>query len=102
MDPQPNSPKATAVADAEIFSAGDYVSPGLRAINLDRAFPNMVVGDPAESVWPQLRRDVPHNWHVDRRSPKVGFLTRDEVHLLYNNALQFHRQPALEIGCWMG
>jgi predicted O-methyltransferase YrrM len=39
---------------------------------------------------------------VDRRAPAVGFLNRDEVHILYNMALKFRGQPALEIGCWLG
>ncbi len=32
----------------------------------------------------------------------MGFLNRDEAHLVYNNALQFRGRKALEIGCWMG
>jgi predicted O-methyltransferase YrrM len=62
----------------------------------------MVVGDKAACSWPYLRRQIPHCWYVDRRAPGVGFLNRDEAHVLYNTALRFRGQPALEIGCWLG
>jgi predicted O-methyltransferase YrrM len=81
---------------------GDYISPGLADIRLDAAFPQMVVGNPANCQWIYLQRDVPHNWYVDQRAPAVGFLSRDEAVLLYNLALQFHGRRALEIGCWLG
>jgi predicted O-linked N-acetylglucosamine transferase (SPINDLY family)/glycosyltransferase involved in cell wall biosynthesis/predicted O-methyltransferase YrrM len=81
---------------------GDYVSPGLSIVRPDAAFPNMVVGDRQGCGWPYLRREIPHNWYVDQRQPVVGFLSRDEAHILYNTALQFRGQRALEIGCWMG
>ncbi|OAB63470.1 macrocin O-methyltransferase [Leptolyngbya valderiana BDU 20041] len=80
----------------------DYVSPGLTLVNADPYFPNLAVGNTAPIAWPYLRKEVPHNWYVDRRSPNVGFLSRDEAHLLYNIALKFKGQPTLEIGCWMG
>ena len=35
-------------------------------------------------------------------APTIGFLNRDEAHILYNTALMFSGRPALEIGCWMG
>lgn len=80
----------------------DYVSPGFQRLDLDSAFPNLIRGDRHATTWPWLRREVPHAWYVDRRQPVVGFLSRDEVHVLYNNALQFRDRPALEIGCWFG
>lgn len=85
-----------------MLPAGDYVSPGLALVRPDHAFPNKIVGNCQDCGWPYLRREVPHNWYVDRRHPVVGFLSRDEAHILYNTALQFRGQRALEIGCWMG
>lgn len=81
---------------------GDYVAPGFATLELDHAFPNMIVGDTRVNDWAYLRREVPHNWYVDRRVPWMGFLNRDEVHILYNNALQYRGRRALEIGCWLG
>ena len=49
-----------------------------------------------------MRREIKHNWYVDRRASSVGFLSRDEAHILYNTALQFKGKKALEIGCWLG
>jgi predicted O-methyltransferase YrrM len=80
----------------------DYVSPNLTIIDADACFPNLTVGDTNPISWPYLRKEVPHNWYVDQRSPYVGFLSRDEAHLLYNIALEFSEKPVLEIGCWMG
>ncbi len=81
---------------------GDYVAPGLQTVMPDCCFPNLVIGDTQVQSWPYLRREVLHNWYVDRRYPSVGFLNRDEAHILYNSALQFSGKPALEIGCWLG
>ena len=81
---------------------GDYVSPNFQVIMPDRCFPNMTIGDTNTQPWQYLRREIPHNWYVDGRQPYVGFLSRDEAHILYNTALQFAGQPALEIGCWLG
>ncbi|NJL88701.1 MAG: macrocin O-methyltransferase [Coleofasciculaceae cyanobacterium SM2_1_6] len=81
---------------------GDYVSPGFQVIRPDRCFPSMIIGDPRTQPWQYLRREIPHNWYVDGRQPYVGFLSRDEAHILYNNALKFAGKPALEIGCWLG
>ncbi|WP_448561051.1 class I SAM-dependent methyltransferase [Trichothermofontia sp.] len=86
------------MTSTSIQSRWDYVSPELQRVNLDFAFPNMGVGGENEYV----RWRIPHNWYVDQRYPHVGFLNRDEVHILYNNALQFRGKKALEIGCWMG
>lgn len=80
----------------------DYVSSGFQLIRPDQAFPNMIVGDPKTSQWPYLRGDIPHNWYVDQRQPTIGFLSRDEAHILYNTALKFKGKKALEIGCWLG
>ncbi|MBI4662506.1 MAG: class I SAM-dependent methyltransferase [Verrucomicrobia bacterium] len=81
---------------------GDYVSPNFKVVRLDQAFPFMVVGDRCACRWPYLRREVPHNWYVDRRLPLIGFVNRDEAHILYNTALAFGGKRALEIGCWLG
>jgi glycosyltransferase involved in cell wall biosynthesis/predicted O-methyltransferase YrrM len=80
----------------------DYIAPGFETVNLDMAFPHMVAGNTGDCAWPHLRRGIMHNWYVDRRVPTVGFLSRDEAHILYNAALQFVGEPALEIGCFMG
>ena len=81
---------------------GDYVSPGFQVIRPDRCFPSMTIGNPSTQPWQYLRREIPHNWYVDGRQPYVGFLSRDEAHILYNTALKFAGKPALEIGCWLG
>ncbi len=80
----------------------DYVSPELARVAPDACFPHMVVGDKAACPWPHLRREVPHRWYIDRRHPGIGFLSRDEAHLIYNTALRFRGRRALEVGCWMG
>jgi predicted O-methyltransferase YrrM len=82
--------------------AHDYVSPGLKIVMPDAAFPNMVIGDFSSVKWPWLRRWVAHNLYADRRNPEVGFASRDEASLLYNNALLFRGRPCLEVGCWRG
>ncbi|MBD2455808.1 class I SAM-dependent methyltransferase [Nostoc sp. FACHB-87] len=84
------------------FPQGDYVSPGLETVQPDLCFPNMVLGNKYDSSWLYLRRDIPHNWYVDQRRSDVGFVSRDEAHILYNTALKFQGKKALEIGCWMG
>jgi hypothetical protein len=85
-----------------VLPAGDYASPGLKLLLPDSLFPFMQIGDHSDHPWPYLRRDIPHNWYVDRRFPLTGFLSRDEAILLHNIALAFKGRPALEIGCWMG
>jgi predicted O-linked N-acetylglucosamine transferase (SPINDLY family)/glycosyltransferase involved in cell wall biosynthesis len=90
------------VIHQSLITSGDYVAPGLELIRPDDCFPNMTVGDVKGCGWPYLRKEIPHNWYVDRRQPTVGFLSRDEAHILYNTALQFKGENALEIGCWMG
>jgi predicted O-methyltransferase YrrM len=80
----------------------DYVSPGFETIRLDEHFPNMIEGEDHTCAWPHMRRNSPHRWYCDRRVLGCGFLNRDEVHILYNTALQFAGAEALEIGCFMG
>jgi predicted O-methyltransferase YrrM len=80
----------------------DYVSPNLQQLDVDRAFPNMVVGDKDNSTWPFLRRDIRHKWYVDSRNPTVGFVSKDEASILYNTAQLVKGHPCLEIGCWRG
>jgi cephalosporin hydroxylase len=80
----------------------DYIAPGLSSVFPDKHFPNMISGDTDGCGWQYLRGDVPHHWYVDQRQPRVGFLNRDEAHILYNNALQFAGKRALEVGCWLG
>jgi len=90
------------VFERALLPPDDYVAPGLRVVRPDACFPHMAIGDRRTNSWPYLRRQVPHNWYVDRRWPAIGFLSRDEAHLLYNNALQFGGRRALEIGCFLG
>ncbi|MBD2448399.1 class I SAM-dependent methyltransferase [Nostoc sp. FACHB-152] len=85
-----------------LFPKGDYISPGLSTIKPDSCFPNMILGNKYDTFWLYLRRDIPHNWYVDQRRSDVGFVSRDEAHILYNTALKFQGKKALEIGCWMG
>lgn len=80
----------------------DYISPGLRSVRPDDAFPRMRAGDALHHPWKYLRRDVPHLWYADERHPLMGFLNRDEAAVLHNIALQFAGKPALEIGSWLG
>jgi SAM-dependent methyltransferase/predicted O-methyltransferase YrrM/lipopolysaccharide biosynthesis glycosyltransferase len=90
------------ITNNTLVPTGDYVSPGLKIILPDAYFPNMIVGDTQTCPWSYLRREIKHNWYVDRRANSVGFLSRDEAHILYNTALQFKGKKALEIGCWLG
>lgn len=80
----------------------DYISPGFKIIQPDRYFPHKIEGDTSGCPWPYLRREIPHKWYIDERYPKVGFVSRDEAHILYNTALKFQGKNALEIGCWLG
>lgn len=94
--------KTVNVIQHALLPTGDYVSPGFSIIQPDDCFPNMIVGDVSNSGWPYLRREIPHNFYVDKRQQGVGFLNRDEAHILYNTALKFKGKRALEIGCWLG
>ena len=82
--------------------AGDYIAPGYARIQPDACFPNMIEGDRAVADWTFLRREIPHRFYVDRRSPSVGFVSRDEAHILFNTARRYPGVSALEIGCWLG
>lgn len=62
----------------------------------------MIAAEPSSHPWPYLRKEVPHLWHTDLRQPTIGFVSRDEAHILYNTALKFRGKSALEIGCWLG
>lgn len=94
--------RTLAVIDRALLPSGDYVSSGLEIVRPDECFPQMTKAEPRNHPWPYLRRHVPHNWYVDRRWPTIGWLSRDEASLLYNNARQFAGKPALEIGCFCG
>jgi predicted O-methyltransferase YrrM len=89
-------------AASPMLPKGDYSSPGLDVVLPDEAFPNLIVGAKESNQWPYLRREVGHNWYVDRRNPTVGFASRDEALILYNLARRFEGLPCLEIGCWRG
>lgn len=80
----------------------DYVSPEFAEVRPDRFFPHLAVGDKRGCSWIHLRRQIPHIWYVDRRMPSVGFLSRDEAHLLHATAQRFRGKAALEIGCFFG
>ncbi len=80
----------------------DYVSPGLARVDADSHFPDMIEGDPTQVPWKWMRKDDPHRWFCDKTMPTAGFINRDEAHILYNTALRFSGQPALEIGCLFG
>lgn len=80
----------------------DYISPGQAEIDLSPCFPHRGEGDAERHPWAFLRREIPHRWYVDSRHPMIGFLSPDEAHILYNTALRFQGQSALEVGCWMG
>ena len=80
----------------------DYVSEGLVRVMPDDAFPNMTLGNVDDCTWDYLRKEIPHNWYVDKRYPVVGFLSRDEASILHNLALPFADKNALEIGVWRG
>ncbi len=85
------------------FPPGDYVSPGMRRVRPDACFPFMEVLKERHLItWPYFRREIAHNFYSDRRSPMVGFLSRDEAHIVYNTALAHPGYRALEIGCWLG
>jgi len=90
------------VLDRAGLPAGDYVSPGFSIVRPDSCFPNMILGDRDASTYPYFRREIPHNFYADRRAPTIGFVNRDEAHILYNTALLFRGKRALEIGCWLG
>jgi predicted O-methyltransferase YrrM len=101
VDPMTLSTPPEPAADPS-FPPGDYVSPSLQRIRPDAAFPFMAIGNTDSCQWPFLRREIPHNWYVDSRVAGIGFVSRDEAHILYNIALMFRDKLALEIGCFLG
>jgi predicted O-methyltransferase YrrM len=80
----------------------DYVSDNLSVPNLDRLFPNMIVGSKEAITWPYFRKEIDHTWYVDRRDPQVGFINKDEAAILFSNARLFAGRRGLEIGAWRG
>ncbi|MFS8841001.1 TylF/MycF/NovP-related O-methyltransferase [Synechococcus sp. W55.2] len=80
----------------------DYVSANQKIVNLDPCFPFLAATDPQSHPWPYVRREVPHLLYADQRQPSIGFVSRDEAHILYNTALKLQGKNALEIGCWLG
>lgn len=95
-------PKVKTVPRAPASRRWDYISPNLVRVFPDEAFPQMVIGDVDSCGWPYLRKEIPHNWYIDRRMREIGFATRDEAAILFNTALDFAGKKCLEIGCWMG
>jgi len=95
-------PAGPILSPAAAPSEWDYRSPNIPEVRPDRCFPCMSVGDKRACSWAYLRRHIPHLWYVDRRMPNIGFLSRDEAHILYGTALQFKGKRALEIGCLHG
>jgi predicted O-methyltransferase YrrM len=89
-------------AEMRNMPPGDYVAPGLVRVRPDAHFPGLARGDAAAAVSPHLTRLIPHNWYVDRRATEIGFLTRDEAHILFNFARRLEGRSALEIGCFLG
>lgn len=96
------APKASKRQNELPFRRWDYVSPNLVRVFPDEAFPQMIIGNVAGCGWPFLRKEIPHNWYIDRRTGYIGFATRDEAAILFNTALEFGGKKCLEIGCWMG
>jgi predicted O-methyltransferase YrrM len=80
----------------------DYISEGFDTPDLKGAFAHRVIGDKQTHPWVYLRREVPHLWYVDERDPLMGFLSLDEVSILYTLARCIPDAEALEIGCHRG
>ena len=80
----------------------DYVSENLTVPDLAVYFPNMVIGDKRTATWPYFRKEIDHNWYIDRRDPQIGFINKDEAAILYSNACLFAGRAGLEIGAWRG
>lgn len=91
-----------SVIERALLPPGDYVSPGLRCVRPDACFPYMAPANPQGHPWPYLRCEIPHTWYQDCRAPGTGFANRDEAQILFNTALRFRGQRALEIGGWLG
>jgi len=80
----------------------DYISPGFVSVFPDPFFPDVITGKKESRPIPFPRGNIPHRCFIHRRAPKIGLPNRDEVHILFNTALQFRGQPALQIGCSLG
>ena len=91
-----------ALAQRCALPPGDYVSPGLKLVMPDRAFPFMSANDAERLPFTPSRPGVTHTQYVDARATGMGFLSRDEAVLLHNLALPFRGRRALEIGGWFG
>jgi len=91
----------TAVAD-QTMPAGDYVSPGLLRVKVDKHFPNVGWSgcDDGGLRQPDFRSG--QNRYADKRVPHLCLVTRDEAHILFNTALGLDGLPALDIGSSMG
>eukprot|EP01128_Nolandella_sp_AFSM9_P000217 TRINITY_DN10392_c0_g1_i1.p1 TRINITY_DN10392_c0_g1~~TRINITY_DN10392_c0_g1_i1.p1 ORF type:complete len:279 (+),score=19.17 TRINITY_DN10392_c0_g1_i1:87-923(+) len=81
---------------------GDYVSPNFQVVRVERCFPKLIRGNLQSITNPLFRKHIAHNWYVDPDFPECGFLTRDEAHVVFNNALMFQGKHALEIGSHTG
>lgn len=78
------------------FPPGNYVSPHMRRIRPDSCFPFIVMLLEINNIiWQHFRRDISHNFYSDHRSLLIGFLSRDESHILYNTALACPRQRTM-------
>jgi predicted O-methyltransferase YrrM len=82
--------------------AVDYVSDNLSVPDLAPFFPNMIVGAKQAATWPYFRKEIDHIWRVDRRSPQIGFINKDEAAILYSSARLLAGRRGLEIGAWRG
>jgi hypothetical protein len=61
----------------------DYVSEGLEVVHLAHAFPHRIVGNTSLVNSEYFRKEVPHTWYVTPDFPLCGFLSVDEVRILY-------------------
>jgi predicted O-methyltransferase YrrM len=87
---------------AMVVPPDEYVSPGLRPLWPAEFFPCLWAAEPRTVRASWLRSDIRHICYVDRREPAMPLLSRDEAHLLYNNALLYQGQAALQLGAGRG
>ena len=90
------------IVQRALLPAHDYVSPGMKLIQPDAAFPDLAVASRETLEWEYLRDEIPHANYIDRRVPGTGFLNRDEATLLHTISALFSGRRALEVGCWLG
>ncbi|MEH2050416.1 hypothetical protein [Nostoc sp.] len=69
------SEKTVKAMEVKLLPKGDYVSSGFSTIQPDSYFPNITLGNKYDSFWLYLRRDITHNWYVDKRQQNVGFVS---------------------------